>query len=463
MLLPDLVDAPPDVLDWQVANRLMAQARKVDEWAALVFDLFLHTGVRRTEAARLKFADLDCDDAVLTIRGGKRRPRSLPAPEGLVEVMALLVQEVLGWPESDYLFPGEDEDDRADFITRLFRRWSVQLKEPRWHAHALRHTFASELARQGVNENTIGRLLGHSQGGAKSITSRYIQVHAPELKAAMALLWPVPVKEDRRAHFPRVVRYAAIIMGGYSESIRAMVRQSRPGQWFVCHVPFLGIEAGHRVCAIQLRERAKSETATALHSLSVESIGGRACLMQGSLVVLVPMPEYIGGRGDRKLKGFDLRNLAASEDVFDQLDSICLFNRLRLVICRLGARRWRAEMRSQPSVGDGKRWAPHEAATAEAAILSAISSFREVERARIDLLFSEPAPMEEPRGTGVAVATHREAALEARLMATLAAVRNLGETAELDDGKHVLVKSARLSTLLGVMRRNHQDLEQRSI
>lgn len=60
--------------------------------------------------------------------------------------------------------------------------------EPRLHPHAMRHTFASELARRGVPEHIIADLLGHKRRRS-SITSRYISAVGPAYMQAMALLW----------------------------------------------------------------------------------------------------------------------------------------------------------------------------------------------------------------------------------------------------------------------------------
>jgi integrase len=53
-------------------------------------------------------------------------------------------------------------------LARMGKRAGI---DRRVHAHALRHTFAVELSREGVPIPTISRALGHS---SSAVTSRYI-------------------------------------------------------------------------------------------------------------------------------------------------------------------------------------------------------------------------------------------------------------------------------------------------
>jgi integrase len=92
-----------------------------------------------------------------------------------------------GRRSGEYLFPGDSEPERVDYVSNLFRAWAKKLKEPRWHPHALRHTFGSALAARGVSATVIGSLLGHQAG--TSITSWYLTPGEDERRAAMESLW----------------------------------------------------------------------------------------------------------------------------------------------------------------------------------------------------------------------------------------------------------------------------------
>jgi hypothetical protein len=55
--------------------------------------LFLYTGVRRAEAARIRIVDdandIDFGQKLLHVKIGKRRPRTLPLPDQLMEVLGV--------------------------------------------------------------------------------------------------------------------------------------------------------------------------------------------------------------------------------------------------------------------------------------------------------------------------------------------------------------------------------------
>lgn len=140
----------------------------------------LYTGLRRAEIARLGTKDYGEDR--LTIEG-KTGGRTLPVPEQLRELLARSV-------EGRYFVPGSNEARRVDHVRRVFGRWKKRLGEDRLHAHAFRHTFASELARQGKPEHIISDLLGHARRRS-SVTQRYVTVLGPEYIDAMAGLWDV--------------------------------------------------------------------------------------------------------------------------------------------------------------------------------------------------------------------------------------------------------------------------------
>lgn len=203
LVMPDLEDKAPDVFEWADALRVLDRVRKVDEFEWAVLALFLYTGVRRAEAARTRIVDdendIDWGQKLLHVKIGKRRPRTLPCPDQLMKVLTVFNDDGKRpkFDEGDEdgggdgLFPGTTEARRTGYVRRVFERWAATLKQPKLHPHTMRHTFGSELARRGVSVSTIAALMGHSLAatGANAITHLYIQVHGPELRAAMSKLW----------------------------------------------------------------------------------------------------------------------------------------------------------------------------------------------------------------------------------------------------------------------------------
>ncbi len=195
LILPNLTPKAIDVFEWPEATKLIERVRKVDEFEATTIAFFFYTGIRRTEAARIRIVDdehdIDFGRKVLHVKIGKRRPRSLPCPDELMELLGVFndsSKRPAREEDGDGLFPGDTVARRVRYITDVFRRWSKKLKEPRLHAHACRHSFGSELARQRVPVSTIAALMGHDLK-QDAITHLYITPHDPELRAAMAKLW----------------------------------------------------------------------------------------------------------------------------------------------------------------------------------------------------------------------------------------------------------------------------------
>lgn len=168
---PQVEDTKIDVFAWPEAVALIAKLEcgRTRDLATLL----LHTGLRRAEVARLSRADVQ--PATITVQG-KTGGRVVPITKATHEVVARTVP-----------LPGNTEDKRIDHVRRFMERARKKLREPRWHAHALRHTFASELARLGVPEHIIGDLLGHKRRRS-SITSRYVSAFGPEYHRAVSLL-----------------------------------------------------------------------------------------------------------------------------------------------------------------------------------------------------------------------------------------------------------------------------------
>ena len=94
-------------------------------------------------------------------------------------VMSLLAQK----DPAPYYLPARGTTDRPksmDNVSRSFRSIVRRLDGLEWSTlYDLRHVFASQLAKQGANEQQIGRLLCHVSG---SVTSRYVHQDIEDLR-----------------------------------------------------------------------------------------------------------------------------------------------------------------------------------------------------------------------------------------------------------------------------------------
>ena len=132
------------------------------------------SGLRVSEVARLKVADIDSARNVLWVRSGKgRKDRQALLPPKLRELLRCY------WRTrrpTDWLFPGARPGQpisvKAIFMACRKAAHSAGIAKS-VHPHLLRHAFATHLLEAGVNLRTIQILLGHAN---LETTARYLQV-----------------------------------------------------------------------------------------------------------------------------------------------------------------------------------------------------------------------------------------------------------------------------------------------
>lgn len=138
-----------------------------------IFFTFLNTGMRRAELVNLEWADIDFENAMISIR---RKPFWLPKTGEREIPMNTELKIVLDRlpKKSNFVFTGKDgqkiDPDKV-------RRCLVEIAENAGienlsEIHALRHTFASRLIAKGVDLPTVQKLMGHS-----SIETTMIYTH----------------------------------------------------------------------------------------------------------------------------------------------------------------------------------------------------------------------------------------------------------------------------------------------
>jgi len=125
------------------------------------------TGARRSELCRSHIADWRFDDETVKVRQKKRDKdkeftyRDVPIHTNLAEVMK-------GWladhPGGRFAFCHSDRSELTWYAATY--HFKVALAGSKWEVvrgwHVLRHSFASNLARAGVDQRKIDRWMGHS-------------------------------------------------------------------------------------------------------------------------------------------------------------------------------------------------------------------------------------------------------------------------------------------------------------
>lgn len=194
--IPDVV-VPEPSFDWYrpaEVRRLVSAAR--DEWARAVLLFAVHTGVRMGEQRALRWADIDFDTRIITIR--RSAPKWLAvekSPKSNRHRRVDLTPELAAALEKirhggDLVFRNSDGSKlRPGQFHEIL--WAAQrksgLRRIKWHE--LRHSFASILTTGGAPLRIVQSLLGHS---TIRMTERYAHLAPGQSAGYMHLLSTVP-------------------------------------------------------------------------------------------------------------------------------------------------------------------------------------------------------------------------------------------------------------------------------
>jgi len=158
-----------------------------------MFQTMLRAGLRVSEVCDLSVPNVDLEMGVIHVQNGKGGvDRNLPIGSCLME---WLVQWSKIRPQNSPYFFCAIKGTRImpRYINQVLERLSNEsgvyiqdgLKQGPVHAHCLRHTFATNMLRKGLNLPQIQKLMGHS---SIQITQIYLMVTDEELDAAVKAL-----------------------------------------------------------------------------------------------------------------------------------------------------------------------------------------------------------------------------------------------------------------------------------
>jgi integrase/recombinase XerD len=156
----------------------------------------IYTGCRITEILNIQYKDINLMDRVLYIRNkvetGFRtksgRNRQIPISDSLFNLLQPLLKSdsnVYSISEPDrYLFTNRKGFKfQKDYISKQFKNHLRACNLPeKFHFHCLRHTFITNLIRNGVNISFVKELAGHSN---ISTTMNYIHLITDDLRDAV--------------------------------------------------------------------------------------------------------------------------------------------------------------------------------------------------------------------------------------------------------------------------------------
>ncbi len=162
--------------------------------ARLLITIALHTGMRLSDCAMLKWSSLDMAHGLVSVVPIKTQRTGKAV---IIPLARELKAELEKWERTGEYVCAENaaeyQNKRLDAnMSRYFQRCGITTSEiingkKRIVAgfHSLRHTFVSRAAEAGVTETTIAKIVGHS---TVDMTRHYTHVSAEALKAEMAKL-----------------------------------------------------------------------------------------------------------------------------------------------------------------------------------------------------------------------------------------------------------------------------------
>lgn len=139
------------------------------------------TGIRISELLGLNWEDIDFNACSLEIHGKGNKDRIVYTT---AEYLDLMRQAYERNPTEGRIFRYNERDARH-MIWEALKPWS---RAKQLSPHAIRHTFATTLARQGVNVATIATILGHNR---ISTTQKYIDLAQMDCRAVSAQYSPL--------------------------------------------------------------------------------------------------------------------------------------------------------------------------------------------------------------------------------------------------------------------------------
>lgn len=167
----------PVVMDLSEVESLFSLTRNLKHKAMLM--ITYSSGLRVSETARLKMADIDSKRMTVRIRQGKGGDRYSILSQTALEQLRQYWKK---YRPTQWLFDGQKKDDHitAHTIQCIFyaAKKRAGIKKPA-SVHTLRHSFATHLIEAGTSLHHVQLLLGH-----RSPTTTTVYLHVSRLNLA---------------------------------------------------------------------------------------------------------------------------------------------------------------------------------------------------------------------------------------------------------------------------------------
>lgn len=137
-----------------------------------ILELFYSSGLRLSELAELKLAQLDLMSGEVTVTGKGNKTRIVPVGSRAAQALAQWL--ILRPTDTDYVFPGRGGahlSQRAIEL-RVKQRARYAGLDANIHPHVLRHSFASHLLQSSGDLRAVQEMLGHASISTTQIYTR---------------------------------------------------------------------------------------------------------------------------------------------------------------------------------------------------------------------------------------------------------------------------------------------------
>lgn len=140
----------------------------------IILEILYATGMRRSELASLRLADIDFSRAVMRVRGKGNKDRLCPLPPYLAPLLeqfiALRQSSFPSTTETVLLLNRKGQPFSPESIYYVVHKYLSRFTTAEQQSpHVLRHSFATHLSNNGADLNAIKSLLGHANLAATQI------------------------------------------------------------------------------------------------------------------------------------------------------------------------------------------------------------------------------------------------------------------------------------------------------
>jgi len=153
---PKIKVSLPSVLTKEEMKRLFENTP--NEKSKLMLMTLYSSGMRVSELVKLKWKDLELEQKVAWVRGGKgNKDRMIILSDAIVRKLTVLDRE------TEYIFPGQNGPLTTRNIQEIVKLAAAKANiDKKVTPHTLRHSFATHLLEAGNDIRLIQELLGHS-------------------------------------------------------------------------------------------------------------------------------------------------------------------------------------------------------------------------------------------------------------------------------------------------------------